>query len=87
MILAAIAGLSAVGLLILLRRRHRDGEEGFGDDGGIQGINEDPQELAASASETVVVITVPQYCVGAIIGRGGENIRKLKKEAGVRWVC
>ena len=91
-ILAAVAGFSAVGLLILLRRRHRD-ENNF-DENGVQD-SKDLQDFAdltasdtiASAAETVVKMDVPQYCVGAIIGKGGENIRQLKKETGVRWVC
>ena len=92
-ILAAVAGLSAVGLLILLRRRHQDDESFGGNGGGISEKEEDLQEFAdltasqavASAAETIVRVNVPQYCVGVIIGKGGEKIRQLKKETGARW--
>lgn len=93
-LLAAIAGISAVGLLILLNRRN-ESEESFDEANGDGPANEEGLEelpdltaaqTVASASETVVKINVPQYCVGVIIGKGGENIRQLKKETGARWV-
>ena len=87
LILAAIAGVSAVGLLILLNRRRN--AEDFDDDGG-QELREFPDltagENTASASDTVLQLNVPHYCVGSIIGKGGENIRQLKKETGARCV-
>ena len=90
-LLAAVAGLSAVGLLVLLRRRYRDEEF---DSSGVKGSNECHEEFAegttsetvASASESLMKINVPHYCVGPIIGKGGENIRHLRKETGTRWV-
>jgi len=88
-LLAAVAGLSAVGLLFLLRRRYID--EGF-DEYDVKGSNENHEEFVerttsetvASASESLIKVNVPQYCVGPLIGKGGENIRHLRKETGTR---
>ena len=89
-ILAAIAGVSAVGLLIILSRKQTENEldnNGGGDVGEEMDFADvTASQETASASETVVRVNVPQYCVGSIIGKGGTNIRQLKKETGTRCV-
>ena len=92
-LLAAIAGLSAVGLLLLLNRKKAEETDDECCDNVVAEEEGDLREFpdfselqtVASASETVVRVNVPKYCVGVIIGKGGENIKQLKKETGTRW--
>eukprot|EP00794_Sanderia_malayensis_P019426 gene19426-21348_t len=98
LILSAVVGISAIGLLIMLSRKKNVQKTKAVVEGEIHQSacelvqQEDEMDFAdltaedsfATAYETVVKLTVPKYAVGAIIGKGGENIRRLKKETGAR---
>ncbi len=86
LILTAVVGVSAIGLLIILSRKKKSEEDVFQEDGEpeMEFADLTAEESVASASETVVQVKVPRYAVGAIIGKGGQNIRQLKKDTGAR---
>ena len=86
-ILAAVVGVSAIGLLLILSRKKEDNVFENGDeDGELDFPDLTAREDTVSAWETVVQVKIPQWVVGSIIGKGGQNIRQLKKETGVRCV-
>ena len=85
LLLTAVVGASAIGLLLLLSRR---GEKDFqnGDEEETEFEDLPSEEIIENAPPTVVRLEVPRYAVGAIIGKGGLNIQQLAKETATRWL-
>ena len=91
--LVALAGITTVAVISLLlylnsrrRKKCQDSDGIPNEDDELEFADLTASAAVASASETVVQVKVPQYAVGAIIGKGGQSIRQLKKETGTRWV-
>ena len=78
--LAFAVGIPVAALLLFLWFRRRRGSFNATDD-----ANEAVEENEfASGCETTIEVKMPQTAVGAVIGKGGANVKRIRKETGVR---
>ena len=66
-------------LLFLWFHQRRKSESSHEEDGGGE---DDGDEGFASAFETTIEVKIPRDAVGAVIGKGGANIKRIMKESG-----
>ena len=74
----------AVVLLYFLFRRLRRDEFDDDDEDDLEAETVDEVEEVASTSESTIEVKVPRSAVGAVIGKGGVNIKRIQKESGAR---